>query len=114
MSDRKYTSGLMAPLGYSKSATSRKANSVTRMPVVWVSHNKATSRSGRRPETDATRIRCLNCPGRSEVARRVVIWTLCQDCTGIVLDLERVATGPPEYLTGRPAVVFHGKFDVVD
>jgi hypothetical protein len=38
---------------------------------VWVSHKSITSRSGKRPVTDATRIRCLNCPGRKDVARRM-------------------------------------------
>lgn len=46
MSARRYTSGLMNPLGYSTSATSSKASSVTRMPVVCVSHISITSCSG--------------------------------------------------------------------
>ena len=81
MSARKYTSGLMATLGHRTSATSSKANSVTRTPVVWVSHKSITSRSGRRPVTDATRIKCLSCLGRRDVARRIdsVIGVLCQD-----------------------------------
>ena len=56
--------------------------------------------------TDAMRIKCLNCPGRSEVARRGVIRSLCQDCTGIVLDLKRVRPGPPDKGISRPHLVF--------
>ncbi len=93
-------------LGYRTSDTSSKASSGTRMPVVWVSHSSITSRSGKRPVTDATRIRCLNCPGRSEVARRVVMPPLCQDCTGIVLNLERVRPGPPDKGISRPYLMF--------
>lgn len=71
MAARRYTSGLIAPLGYNTSATSSKDSSVTRTPVVCVSHKSITSRSGRRPVTDATRIRYLNCSGRRDIARRM-------------------------------------------
>lgn len=36
---------------------------------------------------------------------------LCQDCTGIVLDLERVRPGPPNKGISRPYLVFTENWD---
>src|SRR5450830_236580 len=71
----------------------QQANSVTRIPLLWVNHSNNTSRSFMRLVTEATRIRCLNCPGRSEAAWRVVIRALCQDWTRIGMILRESVGG---------------------
>lgn len=97
---------LSSPLTASSQCGSLFGSNAILLVHASVIHESITSCSDMRPVTDATGIRCLNCPGRSEVALRVFMRPLCQDCTRIVLDLERVRPGPPDKDISRPYLMF--------